>query len=54
MEKTAIVTSDTARLMRNALRSPEDLSKRRNYDYIKYFSGHIAPLYGTDVDNELF
>jgi hypothetical protein len=27
MEKTAIVTSDTAKLMRKALKSPEDLNK---------------------------
>jgi hypothetical protein len=38
MENTAIVTSDTARLMRNALKSPEDLSKNRNCDRIKYHS----------------
>jgi hypothetical protein len=31
MENTAIVTSDTARLMRKALKSPEDLNKIRKY-----------------------
>jgi hypothetical protein len=31
MEKTAIVTSDTARLMRKALKSPEDLKKRMKF-----------------------
>jgi hypothetical protein len=31
MEKTAIVTSDTARLIRKALKSPEDLNKRMKY-----------------------
>jgi hypothetical protein len=31
MEKIAIVTSDTARLIRNALKSPEDLKKRKSY-----------------------
>jgi len=31
MEKTAIVTSDTAKLMRKALKSPEDLDKRMKY-----------------------
>jgi hypothetical protein len=29
MEKIAIVTSDTAKLMRNALKSPEDLRERK-------------------------
>lgn len=28
MEKTAIVTSDTARLMRYARKSPDDLTKK--------------------------
>jgi hypothetical protein len=31
IEKIAIVTSDTARLMRNALKSPEDLKERKSY-----------------------